>query len=60
MLSLKNNLCKIKCLLKQSRYEEADLELIRLGIKIKNSHYELRPIVNIKYHLLKVISDFKN
>jgi hypothetical protein len=60
MLSLKNNLCKIKCLLKQSRYEEADLELIRLGIKIKNSQYELRPIVNIKYHLLKVISDFKN
>jgi hypothetical protein len=60
MLSLKNNLCKIKCLLKQSRYEEADLELIRLGMKIKNSQYELRPIVNIKYHLLKVISDFKN
>ena len=57
---MKNQLCKVKCLLKLSQFEKADLELIRLGMMIKQANYELRPVMTIKYHLLKAIFGFKN
>lgn len=59
-VSMKNQLCKIKCLLKLCHFEKADLELIKFGMLIKQSCYELRPLLKIRYQLLKAFSDFKN
>lgn len=59
-LSIKNHLCKVKCLIKLCQYEKADLELIRLNMIINQSHYELRPLINIRYKLIKAVWDFKN
>jgi hypothetical protein len=42
------------------QYEKADLELIRLSMIINQSHYELRPLINIRYRLIKAVCDFKN